>query len=48
MATDTYSFERLRKDGCFYVDTTGLLYPPIDKSLGGRFFLPYVPEEAYG
>ena len=39
IATDTYSFERLRKDGYIYVDKTGLLYPLIDKSLGSQFFL---------
>ena len=39
IATDTYSFERLRKDGYTYVDKTGLVYPLIDKSLGSQFFL---------
>ena len=39
IATDTYSFERLRKDEYIYVDKTELLYPLINKTLGSQFFL---------
>ena len=39
IATDTYSFERLRKDEYIYVDKTELLYQLINKSLGRQFFL---------
>ncbi len=48
MATDMCSFEPLRKNGCFCVDKTGLLYSFIGKSLSGKFFLFRAPEEAYG
>ena len=39
IATDTYSFESLIKRGYTYVDKTGLLYPLINDTLGGQFFL---------
>jgi len=39
LATDTYSFERLRKDGYVYVDKTAQILPLADKSIGTQFFL---------
>ncbi|MDD6029638.1 MAG: AAA family ATPase [Kiritimatiellae bacterium] len=39
IATDTYSFERLRQDGYVYVDKTGGLFPLVDGSRGTQFFI---------
>jgi hypothetical protein len=40
MATDMYSFENLIKRGYTYVDKAGLIYSLINKSPGGKFYLP--------
>jgi len=39
IATDTYSFERLRQGGFAYVDKTGILLPFVDGSVGTQFFI---------
>ena len=38
-ATDIYSFRKLRENGFTYVDTTAMLLPLCDMSLGKQFFL---------
>ena len=39
MATDTYSFERIREGGFVYVDKTAILKTLADGSLGTQFFV---------
>ena len=39
IATDTYSFERLRQGGYVYVDKTGILLSLANGSLGTQFFI---------
>ena len=39
LATDTYEFEKLRRDGFTYVDKTDRLLPLVDKSIGYQFFI---------
>ena len=39
IATDTFSFERIRQEGCVYVDKTAILKPLVDGSLGSQFFI---------
>ena len=39
IATDIYSFEKLRKDGYVYVDNTDLLWRLVAKKEGGQFFI---------
>ena len=39
VATDIYSFRELRENGFTYVDTTAMLLPLCDMSLGKQFFL---------
>ena len=39
IATDTYSFERIREDGFVYVDKTAILKTLADGSLGTQFFV---------
>ena len=39
LATDTYDFEKLRRDGFTYVDKTDRLLPLVDKSIGYQFFI---------
>ena len=39
IATDTFSFERIRQGGCVYVDKTAILKPLVDGSLGSQFFI---------
>ena len=38
-ATDIYTFENLRRDGCTYIDKTGMMLPLIDRSIGRQFFI---------
>ena len=39
IATDTYSFERIREGGFVYVDKTAILKTLADGSLGTQFFV---------
>lgn len=39
IATDTYSFERIREGGFVYVDKTAILKTLADGSLGTQFFI---------
>jgi len=39
IATDIYSFRKLRDLGFTYVDKTAMLLPLCDQSLGSQFFL---------
>ena len=39
IATDTYSFEKLRQNGYVYVDKTDILLSLADGSLGTQFFI---------
>ena len=39
IATDTYSFPRLREGGFVYVDKTAILKPLVDGSVGTQFFI---------
>ena len=39
IATDTYSFERIRQNGFAYVDKTAILKPLADGSIGSQFFV---------
>ena len=39
IATDTYSFERIREDGFVYVDKTSILKTLADGSIGTQFFI---------
>ena len=39
IATDTYSFERVREGGFVYVDKTAILKLLADGSLGTQFFV---------
>mgnify|MGYP002511926255 FL=1 len=39
IATDTYNFELLIKNGYTYVDKTGIFYSLINNTLGKQFFL---------
>ena len=39
IATDTYSFERVREGGFVYVDKTAILKTLADGSLGTQFFI---------
>ena len=38
IATDTYSFDYLRKEGYLYVDKTGEMLPLVDGTAGKQFF----------
>ena len=38
IATDTYSFDKLRNGGYLYVDKTGEMLPLVDGSAGNQFF----------
>ena len=39
IATDTYTFEKLRRGAFTYVDKTGILWPLANGSIGSQFFL---------
>ena len=39
IATDTYSFEKLRKNGFVYVDKTDLLWRLVAMKDGSQFFI---------
>ena len=39
IATDTFSFERIRQNGFVYVDKTAILRRLADGSLGSQFFV---------
>ena len=39
VATDIYSFRKLRENGFAYVDKTALLLPLCDLSIGTQFFI---------
>ena len=39
IATDTYTFERLRRNGFTYVDKTGILYAMASGDVGSQFFI---------
>ena len=39
IATDTFSFERIRQNGFVYVDKTAILKTLADGSLGSQFFV---------
>jgi len=39
VATDIYSFRKLRESGFAYVDKTAMLLPLVDLSIGSQFFL---------